>query len=64
MPGTSVVPDSHGSFLPSESTLDVHIVVDQIKAVFSNDIRFVSRDTVDSAIKALVDIHCLPPGHS
>jgi hypothetical protein len=63
MPSTSVVPNGDRSFLPSESTLNIHIVVDQVKAVFGNDIRLVSRNTIDTAIEPLVDIHGLPSCH-
>lgn len=64
MPCTSVVPNRDRPFLPSESALNIHIIVDQVEAVFRNDIGLVSRNTIDSTIEAFVDIHCLPSGDS
>jgi len=64
MPSTSVIPDRDRSRFPPESALNIHIIVDQVKAVFRNDVRLVPRYTIDTAVEAFVDIHSLPSCYS
>jgi hypothetical protein len=64
VPGTSIVPNGDRSFLPPESTLDIHVVVDEVKAVFGNDVGLVTRYSIDSSVESLVDIHGFPASDS